>query len=370
MTLQLRSRTTALLALSLLATACGTDTSHDDHEDPTPSKIEVAGEWDDNYGGSTTITNTAWGSAAITKYSNAARFAITQNPANAEFSPGKFNKNVWTALTNGTFYFCTVDFGKDTAAEAENTTKTADANDLNGAGCGGFAWTKMVVAAPKIAIIGTWDDTWGSSTTITKDKWGSTKIAKFDNAKRYAITQNPADAMWSPNKFSKYVWTAPQGNSFYYCTVEFDQDTAEAAENTAKTADENDLNGKGCGGFSWTKYVAHSPIEVAGTWNEEFAETPTTITASKWGASTVTKYNNAMRYSVVQAPADAEWGANKFSKFVWTPVESNVFFYCIIEYGKDTADEAENTTNIADPSSPTTGGCGGFKWTKMTLKTN
>ena len=63
------------------------------------------------------------------------------------FSPDKFNKLVWTDLMNGETWYCTVDFGKDTADEAENTTNIADANDLDGMGCGGFSWTKLVPAA-------------------------------------------------------------------------------------------------------------------------------------------------------------------------------------------------------------------------------
>ena len=369
MSLHLRSRTTALLSLALLASACGTETAPDDNKQPSTPTIEIASTWDDNYGGTTTISNDKWGSATVTKFDNTARVAITQNAADAEYSPGKFNKNVWTELKNNTFYYCTVDYGKDTAADAETTTKTANANDLDGTGCGGFAWTKMVVSVPRIAIIGTWDDTWGSSTTVTNNSWGDMAITRFDNTARFAITQNPADAEYNPGKYSKNLWTTPQGNSFYYCTVEYGQDTADAAEHTTKTADVNDLNGAGCGGFPWTKYVAHSPLEVAGTWDDNYGGT-TTISAADWGVSTIAKYNNALRYAIVQAPADDQWNPSKFSKFVWTPVESGVFFYCTIEYGKDTADDAENTTNVADATDPANGGCGGFPWTKMTLKTN
>lgn len=362
------ARTSALFALAAAVSACESTTVNE--PEPTPETIEVGGTWDDNFGGTTTISNEKWGSTTVTKFDNTTRFAITQNPATAEYFPGKFSKYVWTALKDNSFYYCTVEYGKDTAAEAENTTKVADANDLNGAGCGGFPWTKMVPSVEKIALIGTWDDTYGFSTTITKSTWGDATIVKFNNATRFAVTQNPADANWNPSKFNKLVWTAPQGNSFYYCTVDFGKDTAAEAENTANVADSADLDGKGCGGFPWTKYVAHSPFEVAGTWTDEFSTSPTVISATMWGQSAVIKYNNASRHAILQNPADDEWNPSKFAKFVWTPVKNGSFFYCTIEFGKETAEDAENGENFADPSKLETTGCGGFQWTKMTLKTN
>jgi hypothetical protein len=47
-------------------------------------------------------------------------------------------------------------------------------------------------------------------------------------------------------------------------------------------------------------------------------------------------------------------------------VESNSFYYCMIDYGKATLAEAIASTKVADSSDPDTGGCGGFSWTKNT----
>ena len=48
------------------------------------------------------------------------------------------------------------------------------------------------------------------------------------------------------------VWTEIDGDSFFYCTVDFGLDSAEDAENTAMSADDTDPENDGCGGFSWT----------------------------------------------------------------------------------------------------------------------
>lgn len=105
-----------------------------------------------------------------------------------------------------------------------------------------------------IAVAGTWRSNFDSVEVIDDERWGFASIVEYDNAARTAITQNPADDMYNPSKFNKYVWT-PIGidGSFYYCTVDYGLLTADAARTTVKTADANDLNGKGCQGFPWTK---------------------------------------------------------------------------------------------------------------------
>jgi hypothetical protein len=59
------------------------------------------------------------------------------------FNPSKFNRFVWTAITGGSFYYCTVDFGLATLNDALASTKTADDSDPDASGCGGFSWTKL-----------------------------------------------------------------------------------------------------------------------------------------------------------------------------------------------------------------------------------
>lgn len=104
--------------------------------------LEIAGEWDDNFGGMATITNTSWPPSTIVKYDNDQNFAITQSPADDEFTPNQFAKVVWTEPAGGSFFGCFVEFGQETAEAAEATEKTADDSDPENGGCGGFSWTK------------------------------------------------------------------------------------------------------------------------------------------------------------------------------------------------------------------------------------
>lgn len=119
------------------------------------------------------------------------------------------------------------------------------------------------VSGSAIEIVGTYDNNFGGTETITADTWDVgvvQTIIAWDNAENWTVTQNPDDAEFSPSKFNKLVWTEPDANGeFYYCTVTFDEETAEAARTTDKTADPSDPENTGCGGFAWTKLTPVVP---------------------------------------------------------------------------------------------------------------
>ena len=105
----------------------------------------------------------------------------------------------------------------------------------------------------EIEIAGTWDTQFQTVETISSEKWNTATVVDFDNDGNTAITQSPADDMYTPNKFAKVVWLEPAGNSFYYCTVDYGRDTLEAAKTSTKTAEGTNPDATGCGGFPWSK---------------------------------------------------------------------------------------------------------------------
>lgn len=131
----------AILALGMVACGDTEDAAENNGEQPTG--IAVSGTWETNFGTVEEITDTKWDYAAIVKYDNAARVAITQNPEDDAFGPNLFNKLVWTAVADDSFYYCMITYGQETQAEAENTVKVADESKLETDGCDGFSWTKM-----------------------------------------------------------------------------------------------------------------------------------------------------------------------------------------------------------------------------------
>jgi hypothetical protein len=121
-------------------------------EDASVEALEINGVYDSNFNTVETITNESWEVVAswgttdspIIRYDNADNWTVTQNAADADFDPGKFNKIVWTEPgTDGVFYYCSVTFGEETADDAENTSHTADDTDPANSGCGGSSWTEL-----------------------------------------------------------------------------------------------------------------------------------------------------------------------------------------------------------------------------------
>ena len=109
------------------------------------SAIELVGTYTSNFGDDETITESNWGDATIEDWDNDANWAVTRNPDDAQYFPGTYSKLVWTEPTAGSFYYCYVDFGKDTVEAARTSTQAADASDPDTTGCGGFSWTKLSV---------------------------------------------------------------------------------------------------------------------------------------------------------------------------------------------------------------------------------
>ena len=107
-----------------------------------------------------------------------------------------------------------------------------------------------------IEIAGNWNSQWGEE-NIGETHWNTATLISFDNSSNTAITQMPVDDEYNPSKFSKSVWTEPVDGSFYYCTFVYGLASETDALAASNTTDANDLEGEGCGGFSWTKLEAH-----------------------------------------------------------------------------------------------------------------
>lgn len=108
-----------------------------------PSALEILGTWNNNYGGTEIITETAWGASALAAYDNGTNVVYTQFPASDQYNPNKFAKIVYTEVQNDSFYFCMVVYSADTLEAARADVTVPDATDPATTGCGGtFAWTK------------------------------------------------------------------------------------------------------------------------------------------------------------------------------------------------------------------------------------
>ncbi len=112
--------------------------------------------------------------------------------------------------------------------------------------------------------------------------------------------------------------------------------------------------------------AAPAAPETIGTWNDSFLG-EMTITETQWAASTLIQYDNDSNTAILQWPADDPFSPSKFGRYQWTEIENDVFYYCTVVFGKETAQEAIDDPATADSSDPANSGCGGeFAWSMMT----
>jgi hypothetical protein len=123
--------------------------------DASGDGIEIAGTYEDDFDSEVVISDDAWETFPpdsdpwmihVVDYDNDQNYAVSQNPDDADFGAGKYNKEVWTEPDGaGVFYHCTADFGLDTEQEARDAVGTADDSDPASGGCGDgdFPWTKL-----------------------------------------------------------------------------------------------------------------------------------------------------------------------------------------------------------------------------------
>ena len=229
--------------------------------------------------------------------------------------------------------------------------------------CGGDSTTDTLPKVPpsQIEVAGIWESNFGEFLEITDAKWGGAAVVKYDNEANFAVIQAPDDDRWSPGKFSRVAWTEPSGDAFHQCTVEYGADSADAAENTSKTADISDPENGGCGMFPWSKYA--TTIEIGGIWFSNYGTTAT-ISKAKWDSQTVVEFDNEANHAITQNASNDAWFPNKFSRQVWTAISGEQYYHCTVDFGLDTAMAAKTTTKTADASDPENGGCGMFPWTR------
>jgi len=252
-------------------------------------------------------------------------------------------------LTAALFMGCGADDGS-----GNGTTTSADGADgTDGTG-------------EEIAAKGAWDDNYGTTTTVTADKWGTATIVEFNNEEAWAVVQLPEDDEFNPKKFSVYVWEhKDEMSGWWFCTASFGKDTAEDAKKAAvDMANTDDPAKGGCGDFPWTEM--REPIEIKGSYTDNYDGKPE-VGTFKWDTAAVIDSDNNENWAIVQLPKDDEFNPEKFSKYVWTePGEDGTFFVCTVDFGKDSYDDAFNTDKKADDSDPAKSGCGDYAWTEFT----
>jgi hypothetical protein len=115
---------------------------------------------------------------------------------------------------------------------------------------------------------------------------------------------------------------------------------------------------------------ASETFELVGAWTSEFGdETITETTWTNYIVQTIVSWDNATNTAILRNPPDAEWGPNDYSRVTWVGPARDTFHYCVVAFGKMTAEEAETAPEEGVDRADLTGaGCQGFPWSAMTRK--
>ncbi len=111
-------------------------------------------------------------------------------------------------------------------------------------------------------------------------------------------------------------------------------------------------------------------FELEGVWVSEFGEE--TITQTTWTgyvAQRIARFDNLENVAILQNPPDDAYAPDAFSRVVWTEPEADVFHYCVVAFGHETAEAAEAAPEAnVDRADLDEKGCGGFAWSMLTRK--
>jgi hypothetical protein len=111
--------------------------------------LEIAGEYDDEFGGHHQITDTTWiyemddfgATTNLMQHDNEAGWVAGEDADNA----GTFKRFDWTYDADDVLWYCNTVFDA-TSLEAAIAEPLADADDPATGGCGGFPWTMLTPA--------------------------------------------------------------------------------------------------------------------------------------------------------------------------------------------------------------------------------
>lgn len=112
------------------------------------------------------------------------------------------------------------------------------------------------------------------------------------------------------------------------------------------------------------------PIEIAGSWDNEFNGTET-IDDQSWDltfdVADIVEYDNDDNWAILYMPPDAkeDLGPDTFQRVVWTEPEDGMFYTCTVAFGFETLEEARASKAKADDSDPASSGCGMFSWSLL-----
>ncbi len=234
--------------------------------------------------------------------------------------------------------------------------------------------TDETPVAEAAAILGDWADDWDTEHSVTATRWTMTSaagssvflISELDDDGTFLIAHNDAANAYNPGAWSRFDWTT-HNDAVYFCQTAYAATSEqEARQNVA--ADPTDPTSGGCGGFAWSRLRA--PLALRGTYTDNYGTTHviqqalwTQTFATDLSAFNITAFDNAARFLVAQNDAANAYFPAQWSRFDWTR-DDTALWYCQTVFDADTEAQARAAA-AADATDPSSGGCGGFPWSRL-----
>ncbi len=143
-----------LSTLVIIGCGDGEDETPPDAGGPeTPEGLEISGTWESSFGATEIIADESWdsigadftSSSEIVRFDNEQNSLVSKGPDFMDPEKDVFSRVVWTEPEGGSFYYCTVLYGRETLSEALIDAGVADPSDPEAGGCGDgdFPWTRL-----------------------------------------------------------------------------------------------------------------------------------------------------------------------------------------------------------------------------------
>lgn len=390
------------------------------------SAFELSGHWQDEYGTAHDISQSFW---TMTYEGDSVTFDIVVKNIENKYvilrKPfvEKFSKIWYGYSTDSSIFYCAIAVDKNTIAEAESEEVSDDVesseickgnvfsklnqkiidkitsmvedklcfklgHDRHGRRkhhskkfriCLGPPWVQLFKR--DIEIEGSWQDDQDNNYRISNKALitqnatanATAAIVQYNNFKNILITEN------SNQTFSKIAWVKISNNESYICTIVKDQASLFVVQEDTTAYNIDNLQ-QGCHNAGWTKLSPNNntivDIELLGDWNDNYGGVHSieneAWTSNYFGSESISSIKlimNDVNTAIIQLPADDFFNPNKFSKIVWAEIDNDASYYCTVNFGHDTLEQALNAPALADASNAANNGCGGFAWTQLNRQT-
>ena len=361
---------------------------------PQPAKLAISGSWTDPYATSIEISSTVYISTypgsepafvKITYYDNVERFFVGENSGPGSYNPGMWTRVDWVVDMADQVHVCTTHFSAANESMAMLPNEGHDHALYDTTGCGGFAFSALSpAAADALQIVGSWQDPFGTSITISTAAYVSiyqggapsvVKITHYDNAQAFLVGHNSGAGSYYPGKWSRLDWLYDSAGALHLCTSHYTAENETMAMQPNPSNNHSLYASTGCGGFAFSALTPPQPAKLAisGSWTDPYAtsiEISSTVYISTYPGSEpafvkITYYDNVERFFVGENSGPGSYNPGMWTRVDWVVDMADQVHVCTTHFSAANESMAMLPNEGHDHALYDTTGCGGFAFSAL-----